>query len=210
MIRVLIVDDHGVVRKGLRQMLSETADMTVTAEATNGHEALEIAAREDFEVAILDLGMPGRGGLEILRDLTTLKPSLKVLVLSIHSEDQYGLHCLREGAYGYLSKASSLTELVQAVRVVATGERYITPALAQKIALSLQENSARVLHERLSSRELQILALIGSGKTVGEISQELSLSSNTISTYRARILQKMGLKTTSQLIRYALKNGLAL
>ena len=209
MTRVLIVDDHDVVRKGLRQMLSETAGMIVAGEAANGHEALAIVVKDDFEVAILDLGMPGRGGLEVLKELKTRKPFLKVIVLSIYPEDPYGLYCLREGAYGYLSKAGSLTELVQAVRVVATGKKYITPTLAQKIATSIYKNGSRVAHERLSRRELQILALIGSGKTLSQISQELSLSAKTISTYRSRILLKIGLNTTPQLIRYALQNGLA-
>lgn len=209
MIRVLIVDDHDVVRKGLRQILTEMPGIVVAAEAATGQEALEIAAREDFNVAILDLAMPGRGGLETLKELTARKTSPKVLVLSIHSEDQYALHCLRNGASGYLSKATALTELVQAVQIVAAGRKYITPTLAERLLGSIQDDGSQLPHEHLSSRELQVLALIGSGKTVVDIARELSLSPKTIGTYRSRILQKMGLEKNPQLIRYAIQHGLA-
>jgi DNA-binding NarL/FixJ family response regulator len=209
MIRVLIVDDHDVVRKGLRQILAETPGMKVAGEAATGQEALDIAAQEDIEVAILDLTMPGRGGLEILKELTAGRPSLKVLVLSIHSEDQYALHCLRNGASGYLSKATALTELVQAVQTVAAGRKFITPTLAEKLLGSIQDDGSQLPHERLSNRELQVLELIGSGKTVADIARELSLSPKTIGTYRSRILLKMGLDKNPQLIRYAIQHGLA-
>ena len=189
-------------------MFSETPDMRVTAEATNGQAALEIASRESFEVVLLDLGMPGRGGLDILKDLTSRRPPMRVLVLSIYAEEQYALPCLQEGAYGYLSKASSLADVVRAARVIAGGERYITHSLAQKMAMLLPENRAQPGHHRLSTRELQILTLLGAGKTITQISRELSLSPKTIATYRARILPKLGLETTAELIRYALQNGL--
>jgi two-component system invasion response regulator UvrY len=203
------VDDHGVVRKGLRQILTETPGMVVAGEAATGQEALEIAAREDLNVVILDLSMPGRGGLEILKGLTAGKRPPSVLVLSIHSEDQYAVHCMRNGASGYLSKASGLAELVQAVHVVAAGGKYITPTLAEKLVASIRDNGSQVPHERLSIRELQVLALIGSGKGVVDISRELSLSPKTIGTYRSRILQKMGLENSAQLIHYAIQHGLA-
>jgi two-component system, NarL family, invasion response regulator UvrY len=208
MTRILIVDDHSVVRKGLRQILSETSGMIVGGEAATAEKAIEMVSRESFDVIILDLAMPGRGGLEVIRELTTLKSSPKVLVLSIHAEDQYALHCLRNGAAGYLSKASSLAELVQAVQKVAEGGKYISHELVERLALSSTVDSTHLPHESLSNRELQILVLFGSGRTVIEISRELSLSSKTISTYRSRILQKMGLERNAQLVRYAIKQGL--
>ncbi len=208
MTRILIVDDHSVVRKGLRQILSETSGMVVGGEAATGQEAIEMVARDSFDVIILDLAMPGRGGLEVIKELITSKSSPKVLVLSIHAEDQYALHCLRNGASGYLSKASSLAELVQAVQKVAEGGKYISHELAERLALSSMGDSIHLPHEGLSNRELQILVLIGSGRTVIEISRELSLSSKTVSTYRSRILQKMGLEKNAQLVRYAIKQGL--
>lgn len=209
MIRILIADDHSIVRQGLRQIVSECSGMRVAGEAASGQEALDLARAHEFDVAIIDISMPGRGGLEILKELKAEKPSLKVLVLSMHSEEQYAIRCLRDGASAYLTKGCASEELVRAIRAVAEGRKYITPSIAERLAERIDVGTGQPLHERLSNRELQVLVLFGSGKAAGEIAHELNLSVKTISTYRARILEKMGMESNAQLIRYAVQNGLA-
>jgi DNA-binding NarL/FixJ family response regulator len=209
MIRILIVDDHSIVREGLKQIVAETPDILVTDEAASGQEALEKVWKNDYDIVVLDITMPGRGGLEALKQIKTMKPKLPILILSMHPEDQYALRVLKAGASGYLTKESAPEELVTALRKVSQGRRYITPALAEKLAFRLEKDSEKAPHERLSDREFQIMSLIAAGKTVKEIANELVLSPKTISTYRARILRKMDLKNNAELMHYVLKSGLS-
>lgn len=209
MIRIIIADDHPVVRQGLKQILADEPDMIVTGEAPDAQGLLEKVRKEKCDVLLLDITMPGRGGLDILKDLRREYPKLSVLVLSIHPEDQFGPRVLKSGAAGYMSKESAPEELVSAIRRVAAGGKYISPSLAEKLASDLADDGARAPHEKLSDREYQVMSLIASGKTVKEISANLSLSVKTISTYRSRILEKMKMKTNAELIHYAIQNKLA-
>ena len=182
--------------------------MTVAGEAASGEEALALARERAFDLAILDISMPGRGGLDIIRDLRAARPSLKVMILSMHSEEQYAVRCLRDGASAYLTKGSPPEEIVLAIRTVAAGRRYITPSIAERLASRIDLEGDRPLHDRLSDREMQVLMRLGSGRTVSDIAADMSLSVKTVSTYRARLLEKMGMQSTAQLIRYAVQNGL--
>ena len=208
MIRILLADDHAVVRKGLRQIVEEDNDMQVTGEAQNGEEALSLVRSTTFDVVILDISMPGRGGLDVLRDLKAEPRAPKVIVLSMYPEEQYAIRSLRDGASAYLTKNCPPEELLLAVRTVSAGKRYITPSIAERLASYIEDDVPRAPHERLSNRELQVLQLVGSGKQPTEIATELNLSVKTVSTYRARILEKMGMETNAQLIRYALQHRL--
>jgi len=209
MIRILVVDDHAIVRQGLRQVIAEAPGLRVTGEAAGAQEALELARQRAFDVAIVDISMPGRGGLEVLKDLKAEHPGLALMVLSMHAEEQYAIRCLRDGASAYLTKGCDPEELVRAIRAVAAGRRYVTPSIAERLAERLDPGVGRPPHEALSDRELQVLVLIGKGRSVGEIAAELHLSVKTVSTYRSRLLEKMGMGSTAQLIRYAIQNGLA-
>jgi two-component system, NarL family, invasion response regulator UvrY len=208
MIRALIADDHAVVRQGLRQILMETPDMVVTGEACNGPEALEQARGGAYDVVVLDITMPGRSGFEVLKELRLEDPALPVLVLSMHSEEQFAVRLLKAGASGYLNKESAPEELVKAIRKVVSGGRYVSPRLAEKLAFEIDSGSDKLLHETLSDREFQVMRMMASGQTVKEIAAELALSVKTISTYRARILDKMNLHTNAELIHYAIQNQL--
>ena len=208
MIRILIADDHGIVRSGLKQIIAENPDMVVAAEAAGGQEALELARAQDFDVAIIDIAMPGRGGLEILKELRAERPSLKIIILSMYSEEQYAIRSLRDGASAYLTKANATDELIKAIETVARGKRYITPSVAERLAIYIEEEGSRLPHECLSDRELQVLVMIGSGKSMSDIAAELSLSVKTVSTYRARLLEKMGMDSNAHLIKYAVQHGL--
>ena len=208
MIRILIADDHAVVRRGLRQTVSEEHDITVVGEASNAQELLGLVRKQPCDVVVLDISMPGRSGLDVLIELHREHPKLPILVLSMHSEDQYAMRALRIGAAGYLTKETAPEELVKAIRKAVAGGKYVTPSLAEKLALGLGRDSERPLHETLSEREYQVLCLIASGKSVTEISADLSLSVKTISTYRARILEKMNLKNNAELMHYAIHNRL--
>jgi DNA-binding NarL/FixJ family response regulator len=208
MIKILVADDHPIVRQGLKQILSEYPDMTVADEAGNGKEALSKVAKKDYDIVLLDISMPGRNGLDILKELKTKKPKLPVLVLSIYPEDQYAVRVLKLGAAGYLTKESVPEELVAAIRKVARGRKYVSNYLAEKLASDLEINAEKPLHENLSDREYQVMYMIASGKRLKEISEELSLSIKTISTYRSRIMDKMKMKNNAELIRYALQNSL--
>jgi two-component system invasion response regulator UvrY len=207
-IKILIADDHTIVREGLKQILMDTSDMVVAAEAVNGQEVLDKVWKDDFDVIVLDIAMPGRSGLDILKELKSLKPKLPVLVLSMYPEDQYALRVLRAGADGYLTKESAPNDLITAIRKVYSGKKYISHFLAEKLAFGLETDAARPPHELLSDREYQVMCRISSGKTVKEIADELSLSVKTISTYRARILEKMGMKNNAELTHYAIQNHL--
>ncbi|MCG3111831.1 MAG: response regulator transcription factor [Candidatus Manganitrophus sp.] len=208
MIKILIADDHAIVRRGLKQILTETADMVVAGEAHNGQELLEKMRSDQWDVIVLDISMPGRGGLDILKQLKSERPKLPVLMLTIHPEDQYAVRVLRAGASGYLTKESAPDHLVEAIRKVARGGKYISPHLAERLAFNLESISERPLHEALSDREFQVLRLIASGKTVKEIGEELSLSVKTISTYRTRILEKMKMKNNAEMTHYAIQQKL--
>lgn len=208
MIRILIADDHIVVHRGLRQILGDEPDMSVVGEALNAQEVLALVRKRDWDVVVLDISMPGKSGLDIIEELKQERPNLPVLILSMHPEDRYAVRALRVGAAGYLTKESAPEELVKAIRKVVTGGRYVSPSLAERLAFVLSANSEQPPHETLSNREYQVLCMIGSGKSVGAIAVELSLSVKTISTYRARVLEKMTLKNTSELIHYALQNRL--
>ena len=208
MIKILIADDHPIVRKGLKEIIEETPGMKVIDEASNGQEVLKKIFQKDIHVVLLDISMPGRSGLDILRDIKRLKPKLVVLVLSMHPEEQYAVQALKEGASGYLTKKSAPDELLTALRKVSSGGKYVSSSLAERLAYALEKDVEQPLHETLSVREYEVMRMIASGKTVTEIGKELFLSPKTISTYRARILEKMRMKNNSQLVRYAIKNQL--
>ena len=207
-IRLLIGDDHAVVRKGMKQILAETKDIVVADEAGDGREVLEKVRKNDFDMVLLDISMPGRDGLEVLKELKSLRPKLPVLMLSMYPEEQYAVRSLRSGASGYLTKDSAPDELISAIRKVSSGGKYVSASLAEKLALKLGANVEKPLHEALSDREYQVMCMIASGKTVKEIGEELSLSVKTVSTYRSRILDKMRLKGNAELTRYAIDNKL--
>ncbi len=206
--KVLVADDHAVVREGIKRIIAETADMVVAGEAVNGWEVLEKARGGDYDVVVLDISMPGKNGMEILKELKRECPGVPVLILSMHSEEQYALRALRAGASGYVTKESAPDELIEALEKVLRGSKYITPTLAERLVLDIGVGSEESLHEKLSDRESQVLCLLAEGKTINQIGQELCLSAKTISTYRSRIMQKMAMKTNAQLIRYAIKQGL--
>lgn len=205
---MLIADDHAVVRQGLKQIISEQPDMKVLGEASTVPELLDHVHKQKWDIVVLDIGMPGRGGLDGLKELKQEQPKLPVLILSIHPEDQFAVRALKAGASGYLTKDSAPEELVQAIRKLLAGRKYIGPELAEKLATDLEANSAKARHETLSDREFQILRLIASGKSVTEIAQKLSLSVKTVSTYRARILEKMNMGTNAELMHYAMNHKL--
>jgi len=208
MIRILIADDHAIVRRGLKQIVSEQADMIVASEAENAREALDLVRTQEWDVVVLDINMPGRNGLEVLKELKRENPKLPVLILSIHPEDQYGVRVLKAGASGYLTKDSAPDELVLAIRKVHRGGKYISASLAETLVYELVAQTDRPKHETLSDREYQVMTMIASGKTVGEIGEELSLSVKTISTYRTRVLGKMNMRTNAELTQYAIQNQL--
>jgi len=207
-VQVLIADDHPVVRQGLKQMLSAETDLTVAGEAGNGHEAIELCGRVAWDVAVVDYNMPGRGGVDLVKELRRRYPNRPVLVLSMYPEDQYAVRALKAGASGYLTKESATEELVNAIRKVANGGRFVSAAMGERLAREVAGEGEQPLHQILSDREYQIMWLIASGKTVGEIAEQLFLSPNTISTYRARILQKLDLRNNAELMRYAIHHQL--
>jgi DNA-binding NarL/FixJ family response regulator len=208
MIKVLLADDHAIVRSGLKEILLRHMESVESGEAENAEQVLTQVREHPWDLLILDITMPGRSGLDILADLKQLRPELPVLVLSMLPEDQFGKRVLRAGAFGYLKKESAPEELIEAIRKVLSGGRYVSPALAEKIVLDLNDGANLPLHEGLSAREFEILVMLGSGKTVSQIAEELHLSVTTISTYRARILEKMNMSTTAELMRYAFRNHL--
>jgi DNA-binding NarL/FixJ family response regulator len=209
LIKVLIADDHAIVRKGLKQILADTTDTVAVGEATTEQELFDmVRSIEDLNVVVLDLSMPGRGGLETLKQLKLEYPKLPVLILTIYPEDQYAIRVLKAGASGYLTKESAPDQLVTAIRKVARGEKYIGPRLAERLAADLGRDFDRPLHEALSDREFQVMRMIAKGKTITEIADELSLSVKTISTYRARVLEKMKIKNNAEMTHYAIEQHL--
>ena len=208
MIRTLIADDHAVVRQGLRQILEETGDIVVAGEAATGQEVLHHVRKQEWDLVVLDLNMPGASGIDVLKTLRQERPKLPILVLSMHAEDQYALRVIRAGASGYLTKESAPNDLIQAARKVVAGGRYVSPALAELLVAEVAEGNGGPLHKALSDREFQVLRLLGQGMAVSEIAEALSLSPKTVSTYRRRLLDKMSMKSNAELIHYAVKNGL--
>ena len=208
MLNVLIADDHAVVRRGLKQILEETSDIVVSGEATNSQEVLEHLMSKRWDVLILDITMPGRSGLEILKEVRKLVPGLPVLVLSMHAEEQFATRVLKAGAAGYLPKESAPEELVKAIRKVCSGGRYISAAQAEKLIYTLNPRGEHMPHETLSNREYEVLRLIASGRTVTQIAETVHLSVKTISTYRTRVLEKMHMQNSAELTHYAIKNKL--
>ena len=208
MIKILIADDHAIVREGLKQIVGETSDMLVAGEASNGQQVFELVRKGDWDVVLLDIAMPGRGGMDTLKELKIEKPELPVLVLSMYPEEQYAVRALKAGAAGYLTKESAPEELISAIRKVSDGGKYVSPSLAEKLAIHLERDKEKAVHEILSDREYQVMLMIASGMSVKEIADKLSLSVKTISTNRMRIMNKMGTKNNAEIIHYAIKQGL--
>ncbi len=207
-IHVLIADDHAIVRQGLRLILSETDDLVVAGEAEDGADAMILARQQPWDVFLLDVTMPNRDGIDTLKQLKKEFPRSPVLILSMHPEEQFAVRALKAGASGYLNKQSAPEQLVTAIRQVATGKKYVSAAVAQQLANAISDDSDKPPHERITDREYQVLSLIASGKTLTQVAETLNLGVATVSTYRARLLEKMGLRSTAELIRYGLENGL--
>lgn len=208
MIKVIIADDHPIVRAGMKQILSESGDILVAGEADSGEGLLQAIQKGAYDAVLLDITMPGIGGLETLKRIRALKPDLPVLILSIHSEEQFALRTLKAGAAGYLTKSSAPAELVRAIRQVTAGRKFISAAFGEKLVMQFQHDLSRLPHERLSEREFQVLCMIANGKTVSEIAESLNLSVKTVSTYRSRILEKTGMNTSAELTTYAIRNNI--
>lgn len=208
MIRILIADDHAILRRGLKEILVRELPGVVCGEAEDAQRVVAQVQNQDWDLMMLDITMPGRSGLDVLKDIKALRPKLPVLVLSMHPEDQYGKRVLKAGAAGYMNKRSAPEELINAIRKLLAGGQYVSPALAERLALDLRHDAAKSAHETLSDREFGVLRMIASGKTVTQIAEDLHLSVNTVSTHRARILEKMHMTTTAELMRYALSNHL--
>jgi DNA-binding NarL/FixJ family response regulator len=208
MIRILVVDDHAIVREGLKQILGDVNDMSVSDEAAGGQEALSKIRGGEFDVILLDISLPGRSGLEILKEIKAERPRLPVLILSMHAEEQYAVRTLRAGASGYLTKASAPDELIGAIRKVSSGRKYVSASLAEKLALELDIDTQKPPHAALSDREYQVMMMLASGKSVKEIADELCLSVKTISTYRSRVMEKMNMKKNAELTLYAIRSHL--
>jgi DNA-binding NarL/FixJ family response regulator len=208
MIRVLITDDHALIRRGLKQVLQEGLGAVFVGEAQDASEALDQVLRHDWDIVMMDISLPGRSGLDILRDIKLAKPDLPVLFLSMHPEDQFAIRVLKSGAAGFIAKESAPDELIKAIRKVLAGGKYVSAAAAEKIALDLSDSGNKPPHETLSDREFLVLRLIASGKSVGQIAADLRLSVKTISTYRARVLEKMHMQNNAELTHYAIKHEL--
>ena len=208
MIRILIADDHAIVRAGLRQFIADQADMSIAGEAATGVETVSLVRAEPFDVVLLDISMPDRNGVDTLKQLKQIRPEMPVLMLSAHAEEQYAVNLLRAGAAGYVGKDSASTQLVSAIRTVAHGRKYVSQDLAQQLADGVSGRGGEPLHAQLSQREFQIFCKLASGMPVSKIAKELFLSVKTVSTYRSRVLEKMGMKTNADLTYYAIKNKL--
>jgi DNA-binding NarL/FixJ family response regulator len=207
-VKILVADDHAIVRAGIKQILTSINDISIIDEASEGSEVLKKASSEYYDIIVLDISLPDMNGLDILKKLKVEQPDLHVLILSIHSEEQYAVRVLKAGASGYLTKASAPEELIKAIMKIVGGEKYVSEALAEKLAKNLEGKSKNLPHELLSDREFQIMRMIAQGKTIKEIAGELFISDKTVSTYRARLLLKMGMKNNSELTHYVTINGL--
>ena len=208
MIRILVADDHPIFRAGVKQILAGTSDMEVTDEAGSGQEVLNKVSKSDCDVVLLDISMPGIGGLEALRQLRHMKPKLPVLIVSVHKEEEYAIRAIKAGASGYVRKISTPEELISAIRKIYQGGKYITPSLAEELASAMPVKTEKPLHQLLSNREYQVMCLIAKGRTTKEIAKELALSPSTVATYRTRVLSKMNMKTNNDLTHYTINNQL--
>lgn len=208
MIKILTIDDHAIVRKGLREIVLETKDMQVVLEASSGPEGLRLLRKNAIDVVLLDISMPGQNGLEILEQIKAEKPQLPVLILSMFPEEQYAVRALKLGASGYLTKDSAPDELISAIRTVSTGRKYVNASLAEKLVEYIGIDLKGPLHETLSNREFEVMTMIAAGQSVKSIAEKLSLSAKTISTHRARLLQKMHMQSNAELIRYVIEHDL--
>jgi DNA-binding NarL/FixJ family response regulator len=208
MINILIVDDHRIVREGLKKIIQLETEMCVAGQAKDASEAIRIISTSDINLVILDIALPGMSGLEVIKDLKALKPSARIIMLSMYPEERFAIKALKAGASGYLTKETAPEELINAIRIVHSGRNYITSFIAEKIVTELQCPAEKAPHERLSSREFEVMCMIGSGKTIKEIAELLFISNRTVSTYRARILEKMGFKNNAMIMHYVLDNWL--
>ena len=208
MISILITDDHSIMRDGLKKILNEQPDMKVVGEASNYHETLNAVEKLSPDIAILDISMPGRNGLDVLKDLKTMHPALKVLILSMHPEERFALRAIKAGAYGYVTKENAAEELVNAIRKLSYGQKYISPMLAEQLADHFGSDLNKMPHELLSDREYEVLRKIAEGSSIKEIADALSLSPATVATYRARVLEKMQLKSNVEITSYVYRNNL--
>jgi len=208
MLRFIMADDHPVVLKGLKEILSESFNKAIIDETTTGYELLRKVQNNQYDLVLLDISLPDINGLEVLKEIKKKKPKLPVLIISMYLEEQYALRAMKAGAQGYVTKRSASDELVLAVRKILAGKRYISPAFAEKMLFDFESDAEKLPHQSLSDRELQVLCMIGKGKAVNQIAEELHVSANTVRTYRTRILEKIGVKGTSELIHYAVMHGL--
>lgn len=207
-IRIILADDHAMFREGVKQVLSRQTDLVVVAEAGTTAEALDAAKTIPSDVVVLDIALPGRGGLDALKELKQLNPRLHILILSMHPEDVYAFRAIKAGASGYLTKNKASEELIEAIRKVSSGRKYISAEVAEQLAIDLEHDAEKPLHARLGDREYQVLCMIASGKTVQQIADELAISVSSVSTMRSRILKKFGMKTNAELTHYAIKESL--
>jgi len=207
-ISIVIADDHTIVREGLKQLLAGDPTLRVVGEARDGHEVMHCVRTLEVDVLVLDLSMPGKGGLDVIKQIKVEKPALKVLVLSMHQEHQYAVRAIRSGASGYLTKESASAELITALHRIASGGAYITPAVGEQLALSAMPRGDRPPHETLSDREFQVLRMLAEGASVSDIAARINLSVKTVSTHKARLMQKLGVGTTTELLKYAIEQGL--
>ena len=210
MIRILLVDDHAILRRGLRALLSDEFPDAAFGEASDAEQALQLIRKKVWDIAVFDITLPGKGGLDLLKEVKAARPRLPVLVLSAHPEDQFAVRALKAGAGGYMTKESAPEELAKAVHKILTGGRYVSPALAEKLALGVRKDFTVTPHETLSNREYDVMCRIASGKTATEIARELSLSVKTISTHRTRILSKLGVRNNAEIVKYAIQNQLVI
>jgi DNA-binding NarL/FixJ family response regulator len=208
MIRIVVADDHTIVREGLKQLLSVAGDLEVVAEARDGHEVMQRVRELEFDVLLLDMSMPGKSGIELVKQVRGEKPKLRILVLSMHEEQQYAVRAIRAGAAGYLTKEGASAELVAAIRKVAAGGAYISGAVAEQLALGAMPDAQGPRHGSLSDREFQVFRMIAEGKSVSDIAERLNLSVKTVSTHKANLMQKMNMRNTGELIRYAINQRL--
>ncbi len=207
-IRILLADDHTMFRDGVKQVLMSTEGFEVVDEASNAAQVLEKVGQTKCDVVVLDISMPGRDGIDVLKQLKQLNPHLQVLILSMYPEDQYAFRAMKAGASGYLTKNKAASELIEAIRRVASGRKYISAEVAEQLAIEIERDEDKPLHQKLSDREYQVMCLIASGKAVGQISEELAISVSSVSTMRSRILKKFGMKTNAEITRYAIKHDL--
>ncbi len=208
MIRVLLVDDHAIVREGLKRILHEAKGIQVAGEAENGVEALKIMRKQEWDIVLLDISMPEKNGIDTLKQIISMNRNSKILILSVYPEDQHAVRLVKAGASGYLTKEAAPEQLVDAIRKIVAGRKYISPSLAELLLLESDSSSDKPPHATLSDREYQVMRMIGSGRTVSEIARTLSLSTKTVSTYRANVLEKMKLKNSAELTQYVIQHGL--